>query len=241
MLRYVHCLLLWLLLPTVAINAALVNQPTRPVSAPDISSCRYDVALGARISRDPIAEAGGLNLYGYVLNNPVNWIDPLGLDVFVGEHPGVVNNSYNPLNHAAIVLRPNNPADFANNPLFAATGGREATLGGQAFGGPWSAFIGNLYGNLRSAPNYSSDDPANLKNITPVSCPSGKSDSQFINDLIRAAGSYGNDQPYNPFGLNGAYNSNSYVSGVITAAGAVPPAFGGTKPAYNTPLPIPGR
>ena len=32
------------------------------------------------ISRDPIAEAGGINLYGYVLNVPVNWIDPWGLD-----------------------------------------------------------------------------------------------------------------------------------------------------------------
>lgn len=63
----------------MAINAALVNQPTRPVSAPDISSCRYDVALGARISRDPIAEAGGLNLYGYVGNSPTNRTDPLGL------------------------------------------------------------------------------------------------------------------------------------------------------------------
>jgi RHS repeat-associated protein len=201
----------------------------------------YDPALGRWISRDPIGESGGINLYGYVLNNSTNWIDPLGLDVFVGEHPGVINNSHNPLNHAAIILRPNNPADFADNPLFAATGGKEATLGGQAFGGPWTAFIGSPYGNLRSAPNYPADAPATLSNITPVNCPSGKSDSEFINDLIRAATSYRNDQPYNPFGLNGTYNSNSYVSGVLTAAGAVPPVFGGVKPAYGNPLPLPSR
>src|ERR1700722_3999370 len=31
------------------------------------------------LSRDPMGEAGGLNLYGYVLNNPVGWSDPTGL------------------------------------------------------------------------------------------------------------------------------------------------------------------
>lgn len=31
------------------------------------------------LNQDPIGEAGGLNLYGYVGNDPVNFIDPLGL------------------------------------------------------------------------------------------------------------------------------------------------------------------
>jgi len=31
------------------------------------------------LSRDPIAENGGINLYGYVYNNPVNYYDPHGL------------------------------------------------------------------------------------------------------------------------------------------------------------------
>lgn len=39
----------------------------------------YDSDLGRWLSRDPIAESGGINLYGYVQNNPVNVTDPLGL------------------------------------------------------------------------------------------------------------------------------------------------------------------
>jgi len=39
----------------------------------------YNSALGRWLSRDPIGENGGINLCGYVANNPVNAVDPLGL------------------------------------------------------------------------------------------------------------------------------------------------------------------
>jgi uncharacterized protein RhaS with RHS repeats len=43
----------------------------------------YDPALGRWLSPDPLGEAGGLNLYGYVGNDPLNAWDPLGLEVYV--------------------------------------------------------------------------------------------------------------------------------------------------------------
>jgi len=39
----------------------------------------YDPSLQRWLNQDPIGEAGGLNLYGYVYNNPISLIDPLGL------------------------------------------------------------------------------------------------------------------------------------------------------------------
>jgi hypothetical protein len=39
----------------------------------------YDPTIGRWLSRDPIGEDGGTNLYRYVGNNPVNLTDPSGL------------------------------------------------------------------------------------------------------------------------------------------------------------------
>jgi RHS repeat-associated protein len=40
----------------------------------------YDAGIGRFISEDPIGIDGGINLYLYVQNNPVNYVDPFGLD-----------------------------------------------------------------------------------------------------------------------------------------------------------------
>lgn len=53
----------------------------------------YNSTLGRWTSRDPIQEIGGINLYGYVLSNPLRFADPLGLAIgdFPPSPPG-----YNP-------------------------------------------------------------------------------------------------------------------------------------------------
>ncbi len=39
----------------------------------------YSAAIGRWITRDPVGEADGINLYGFVQNHPVNYYAPYGL------------------------------------------------------------------------------------------------------------------------------------------------------------------
>src|SRR5688572_19216182 len=48
------------------------------LSAAQLTSAFYDPSLGRWLNRDPIAERGGINLYAYVVNNPIIQFDTLG-------------------------------------------------------------------------------------------------------------------------------------------------------------------
>jgi RHS repeat-associated protein len=51
----------------------------------------YSAQLGRWINRDPIEEEGGFNLYGFVENDPIDYIDPIGEDIFI--MPGKYRNN----------------------------------------------------------------------------------------------------------------------------------------------------
>jgi len=73
----------------------------------------YDPAVGRWVSRDPIAERGGINLYAYVGGNPLSGVDPFGLWTY-SQSTGTITDSNGNVagqgyaGHGAGV---NNPAD----------------------------------------------------------------------------------------------------------------------------------
>lgn len=61
----------------------------------------YDPSSGRWLSRDPIEEVGGLNLYGFVGNDPVNHVDVLGREGWIPNYQPPGGGSTDPATQAA--------------------------------------------------------------------------------------------------------------------------------------------
>ena len=91
---------------TIADARKLIETPERPFdyvcwdlyartsayydTHPEAKQWRADTLhaeLGKWLSRDPIAEEGGMNLYGYVDNSPITYWDAYGLEIYVAGVP----------------------------------------------------------------------------------------------------------------------------------------------------------
>jgi RHS repeat-associated protein len=82
----------------------------------------YDPSLQRWLSRDPIGEHGGIGVYGYVGNDPINFVDVWGLftAVIVGgpSPPGPGNSIGNPFGHIAIATTGNGVYSFGTGTPF---------------------------------------------------------------------------------------------------------------------------
>ena len=69
----------------------------------------HDSGVGRWLSRDPLLESGGVNLYTYVGNDPVNLADPFGLASFV---PGLFGGWYEPILYRDDFIGPRLPSIY---------------------------------------------------------------------------------------------------------------------------------
>ena len=84
----------------------------------------YDPNLGRWIQRDPIGERGGLNLYGYVVNDPVNKMDLFGfspadvgrLNTLSGQFTDSLTQSGQRINNGALNNLTSSVQSLFNNP-----------------------------------------------------------------------------------------------------------------------------
>jgi uncharacterized protein RhaS with RHS repeats len=145
-------------------------------------------------TRDPIGYEGGINLYGYVLNRPFNFYDPLGLISVSGSEfaePGETqHSSYGPYdsNGNGPIITPNVPAASLPGPV---SPGTEVTITNPANGnsitvpvvdkGPW---------NTRDS--YWKPTPCSKNGTRPLA------ESQFANQTTAQNGQV----PSNPSGID---------------------------------------
>jgi len=191
----------------------------------------YSADLGRFIQTDPIRfDAGDVNLYRYVGNNPVNAVDPLGLEILLETHPVALGN-----NHSKITIIPVNQAAYANDPRFSNTlpdRRRYATLGAGSEGG-------NLVSNPNRPRDINRDHNNSSSPLNPADCGDGsRSEDKIIEDLFKSDGAYDDKFDYEliPNRFSNGYNSNGYVNGLLNAVGFSPLAPSGT-PGFTKPVP----
>ena len=124
----------------------------RPITTPGSRRCRYQTPVGraAWLNRDPIQEWGGFNLYGYVANDPIYLIDPLGLSFW-----GRVGNGFT---GAAAGAASGAGTGAAAGALVGAIGGAGVGAGPGAIAGAGAGAaagaIGGFIGGVLSGPDY---------------------------------------------------------------------------------------
>jgi RHS repeat-associated protein len=75
----------------------------------------YDPNLQRWIQRDPIGEMGGINLYGFVGNSPLSWVDPWGRGLYT---PGQAFQEPSSSNYSLEQLANATEADIFGPPTF---------------------------------------------------------------------------------------------------------------------------
>jgi hypothetical protein len=106
----------------------------------------YHAILGRWINRDPSEESGGMNLYGFVGNEPISFIDDSGLSPFKSGQPWPPRNKDKPLPRLG-------EGSKGSNVVVKVVGGVTAPV--RVVGGlVGSVFTGDIFSAPQVIPNY---------------------------------------------------------------------------------------
>lgn len=225
----------------------------------------YDPKVGRWLSKDPAEEEGGINLYAYCVNDPVNKIDPFGLDFIVVGDATIILPS---LRHLALRYYKGCPPDdhdkfYSLKDIMknGATPQGAIELIPERFG--WYTWVkGNYPGPSGATPHGSFPGPMvpgwralpvwisvvrNGSHATREKVLYFDSDDKNVKNKWRAllsqAGSYGyatSDPPVNPT-ANDVYelfgnNSNTFIKTIVRGAGLPASKLNGPYPGRESPV-----
>ena len=194
----------------------------------------YDPTLSRFITADPLyleemekrgTDAQETNVYAYVRNNPLNSIDPFGLEVYTMARPLNMNFPNNIGNHQFSVLIPNDPSSHKN--LIDVGGGKQGVVIGAY----------NDLGVLKAMPNSPTDVAAAREFFNGVQGTQvqgslvnsgGQSDAKFIDNILSKAENYSLNTSKNPISYPSEFmnliglgvNSTSFNQSLLNEAGA---------------------
>ena len=190
----------------------------------------YDSNLQHWLSRDPFGETGGINLYQFVGNNPINYIDPLGL--LIELYGGATVGSFR---HSFIKLTPDNPSDFPNVPMQTGPDGKQFfTIEGEPGWVDW--YLNKDQNNKSDVAGIMGDYAKNLGAIKRGKC----SDTDLIKDFLNSYNNYQNSSLWYSAKPGGTqYNSNGFSHGIINSVGATSPDLSddGRYVGWGNPVP----
>jgi RHS repeat-associated protein len=195
----------------------------------------YDPNTGRWVSRDPIREYGGINLYAYVSGNPVKFNDPRGLD-----NPGMgPYNPWDPPGSGSCSSGPNEPGLQPVCPeCFLSPALR---LGWSAAGDATPGVAQNLAGDKNpSTPTGLSGSPMDVPrgtnapgNVNGIEY-SGHTFDEMQSDgltptVVQNTIEYGSASPGNTSGTTVYYDSTNNVSVVTNSSGRVITVYRGGR------------
>ena len=161
-----------------------------------------------------------------------------GNGIAYANHPVTFGGVPSGGHHSKIVITPTDQAKYANDPRFQnidKNGNRYATVGG----GPDKGLSKGLWGGV----NRERDVSFPNNNLQGLAIPGTyKNEDAAIAALFTLVDNYKmhpvSDYDFFPGKNSDAYNSNSFVSGILNAGGFTPPSDpGASVPGYSKPVP----